>query len=85
MNVVDSSDNPHYHPLGLLLCSLETPRGYDQDYLGCISEVSPQRSHHQKVPHMLLQVIKRPSHAYIFHISWLYDVGMSSAELKNEQ
>ena len=83
--VAASGDHLHSHTTEVFLRSLDITRGYNQYALVRICEISSQRSSHKQVPHMLLKVIKRPSHSCVIRIPWLCDMGMRVAELTNDR
>ena len=67
------------------LCLLGILWGYAQDALDWLQEISPQRSPHQQVPHVIIQRLELPSCFRVILIPWLRDMGMRGAELANEQ
>ena len=50
-----------------------------------MQEISPQRSPHQQVTHVIIQRLEIPSHFRVILIPWLRDMGVSSADLTDEQ
>ena len=83
--VAASGDHLHSHTTEVFLRFLNILWGYAQDPLGWLRVISPRRSLHHKVTHMILQGFRLPPCACVVRISLLRYIEMSGAELTNEQ
>ena len=84
-DVAASGDHAHSHLPELLLRPQDVPRQDNQDALGRLWEVAPQRYPHHHVPHMLLERRKLTSIFGVIHVPRLREMWVRDEELTDER
>ena len=83
-DVAASGDHAHSHLPELLLRPQDVPRQDNQDALGRLWEVAPQRYPHHHVPHMLLERRKLPTRSGVICVPQLSYIRVRESKITDQ-